>query len=112
MIRRPPRSTLFPYTTLFRSVEARLRTAGVATGIDADSGDQWPPVDLASVVFEAAPGAAKATARSLPASAPRLLSSGPVSQMPPFSPAPAGEVSTPPPPSGSGVCDYRRYQAG
>src|SRR2546430_13544247 len=23
MIRRPPRSTLFPYTTLFRSVEAR-----------------------------------------------------------------------------------------
>src|SRR5256885_6716886 len=25
MIRRPPRSTLFPYTTLFRSVEARLR---------------------------------------------------------------------------------------
>src|SRR2546427_9218522 len=24
MIRRPPRSTLFPYTTLFRSVEARL----------------------------------------------------------------------------------------
>src|SRR5260221_4777064 len=25
MIRRPPRSTLFPYTTLFRSVIARLR---------------------------------------------------------------------------------------
>src|SRR2546422_3018783 len=24
MIRRPPRSTLFPYTTLFRSVESRL----------------------------------------------------------------------------------------
>src|SRR3712207_7488677 len=24
MIRRPPRSTLFPYTTLFRSVEARI----------------------------------------------------------------------------------------
>src|SRR2546430_16312569 len=24
MIRRPPRSTLFPYTTLFRSVEQRL----------------------------------------------------------------------------------------
>src|SRR5688572_32742287 len=28
MIRRPPRSTLFPYTTLFRSVE-RLQDAGV-----------------------------------------------------------------------------------
>src|SRR5256885_3311176 len=25
MIRRPPRSTLFPYTTLFRSLPARLR---------------------------------------------------------------------------------------
>src|SRR3989441_13334286 len=25
MIRRPPRSTLFPYTTLFRSLEARLK---------------------------------------------------------------------------------------
>src|SRR5258708_18499219 len=28
MIRRPPRSTLFPYTTLFRSVQAALRGAG------------------------------------------------------------------------------------
>src|SRR3989441_8581686 len=25
MIRRPPRSTLFPYTTLFRSLQTRLR---------------------------------------------------------------------------------------
>src|SRR2546430_8954995 len=31
MIRRPPRSTLFPYTTLFRSVEQiNLRTIGAA----------------------------------------------------------------------------------
>src|ERR1022692_4887478 len=28
MIRRPPRSTLFPYTTLFRSVPARTRRGG------------------------------------------------------------------------------------
>src|SRR5260370_30021384 len=28
MIRRPPRSTLFPYTTLFRSLRARLRLTG------------------------------------------------------------------------------------
>src|SRR2546427_13262839 len=28
MIRRPPRSTLFPYTTLFRSVSARGRDGG------------------------------------------------------------------------------------
>src|SRR2546426_7484303 len=27
MIRRPPRSTLFPYTTLFRSAWSRLKTA-------------------------------------------------------------------------------------
>src|SRR5260221_8329671 len=29
MIRRPPRSTLFPYTTLFRSVRGEGRIAGV-----------------------------------------------------------------------------------
>src|SRR3712207_8890714 len=28
MIRRPPRSTLFPYTTLFRSARAMLRAIG------------------------------------------------------------------------------------
>src|SRR3712207_7762464 len=28
MIRRPPRSTLFPYTTLFRSRDARMRSPG------------------------------------------------------------------------------------
>src|SRR2546430_11597308 len=30
MIRRPPRSTLFPYTTLFRSVPASIQQAKVA----------------------------------------------------------------------------------
>src|SRR2546427_12598213 len=30
MIRRPPRSTLFPYTTLFRSVPGRDRRLGLA----------------------------------------------------------------------------------
>src|SRR2546422_8305814 len=28
MIRRPPRSTLFPYTTLFRSISAAVRWSG------------------------------------------------------------------------------------
>src|SRR5258708_22011497 len=32
MIRRPPRSTLFPYTTLFRSLHAALRAGPVAAG--------------------------------------------------------------------------------
>src|SRR2546422_8633932 len=31
MIRRPPRSTLFPYTTLFRSVVLLLQTGSAAT---------------------------------------------------------------------------------
>src|SRR2546422_2009384 len=32
MIRRPPRSTLFPYTTLFRSAETPNLTIGILTG--------------------------------------------------------------------------------
>src|SRR2546429_3595221 len=31
MIRRPPRSTLFPYTTLFRSIENQLGSISVPT---------------------------------------------------------------------------------
>src|SRR5260370_10109861 len=34
MIRRPPRSTLFPYTTLFRSV----RSGAIVTGADLSAG--------------------------------------------------------------------------
>src|SRR5256885_10661295 len=33
MIRRPPRSTLFPYTTLFRSARSRLGAAAVERGL-------------------------------------------------------------------------------
>src|SRR5436309_4479915 len=36
MIRRPPRSTLFPYTTLFRSARRAARRRGVHAG-------GWPP---------------------------------------------------------------------
>src|SRR2546429_7159736 len=39
MIRRPPRSTLFPYTTLFRSLDQRLgqvQAAALAAGEVAD----------------------------------------------------------------------------
>src|SRR5258708_14197243 len=35
MIRRPPRSTLFPYTTLFRSHQPNLAIATVLVGIAA-----------------------------------------------------------------------------
>src|SRR3712207_8032838 len=51
MIRRPPRSTLFPYTTLFRSPRvardrtgARVRVGGSAQGrLRSVEGDAWPP---------------------------------------------------------------------
>src|SRR5260221_7934288 len=34
MIRRPPRSTLFPYTTLFRSSQRSMSAPGLANKID------------------------------------------------------------------------------
>src|SRR3712207_8258798 len=40
MIRRPPRSTLFPYTTLFRSHRRNARWAFAATHIDGGA-DGW-----------------------------------------------------------------------
>src|SRR3712207_5790921 len=44
MIRRPPRSTLFPYTTLFRSLvaEARRLLPGVGVQIPPNLADWWP----------------------------------------------------------------------
>src|SRR5260370_31651746 len=42
MIRRPPRSTLFPYTTLFRSKIAYADIAALAfTGRDTAAGKSW-----------------------------------------------------------------------
>src|SRR2546430_10610040 len=44
MIRRPPRSTLFPYTTLFRSEHARLRArrGGHAPALGREGGHRAP----------------------------------------------------------------------
>src|SRR2546429_2056537 len=42
MIRRPPRSTLFPYTTLFRSTVANIGEKFL---------DGWPSPDLVAVLF-------------------------------------------------------------
>src|SRR3712207_7156881 len=50
MIRRPPRSTLFPYTTLFRSGRARAADGGRGAGVrgagrggdPADAGEPRP----------------------------------------------------------------------
>src|SRR3989442_9869745 len=42
MIRRPPRSTLFPYTTLFRSVERRQDAQPGGGGRGAAAGEHDP----------------------------------------------------------------------
>src|SRR2546426_1050230 len=49
MIRRPPRSTLFPYTTLFRSVPRRPRQAfPPARKARFDQGSEAPAHEVAS----------------------------------------------------------------
>src|SRR5262249_61474842 len=95
-----------------QTVQARLYTAGVATGIDADSGDQWPPIDLASVVFEAAP--ARAVAKLQPISEPltRLPFSEQATPDAQPSRAAGGPASPPVPPAAPGTCDLRQYQTG
>src|SRR5256885_16098249 len=56
MIRRPPRSTLFPYTTLFRSVKDDTLAAGVAeVSVDRASGkvkvhNVWCAIDAGIAV--------------------------------------------------------------
>src|SRR2546427_9549157 len=53
MIRRPPRSTLFPYTTLFRSYAQVPAFAFAAGGaVDADGLATWEPVGGAVRVGE------------------------------------------------------------
>src|SRR2546430_8488897 len=49
MIRRPPRSTLFPYTTLFRSGRDHRRASVARARRAAVAGDRRVPVVLAGV---------------------------------------------------------------
>src|SRR3712207_8910716 len=50
MIRRPPRSTLFPYTTLFRSPDQADAPVGACGELERESVQaQGPPVAKASV---------------------------------------------------------------
>src|SRR2546427_2276252 len=54
MIRRPPRSTLFPYTTLFRSID---REDGQVLRLDHVRGEQaGPPNDVAELPHVSRPG--------------------------------------------------------
>src|SRR3989475_7879662 len=64
MIRRPPRSTLFPYTTLFRSVQVVEELAlRVEDGVDGDVDDG---VDEVIAVFEVVVELAAAGAGAYP----------------------------------------------
>src|SRR3712207_7798213 len=47
MIRRPPRSTLFPYTTLFRSFEVEARPVRVRTADEVAGGGVQDALGLA-----------------------------------------------------------------
>src|SRR2546430_8663138 len=48
MIRRPPRSTLFPYTTLFRSVSDALWRSLLGPGVSCQGMPELRPCDDAS----------------------------------------------------------------
>src|SRR2546426_8314494 len=56
MIRRPPRSTLFPYTTLFRSAHAIkiMTSGGVMSLADPIRIPQYSPEEIRAVTDEAA----------------------------------------------------------
>src|SRR3712207_8066675 len=57
MIRRPPRSTLFPYTTLFRSAQVQLRAHGAGVPCEVRSGaDGGLVLALADAQRGVAPG--------------------------------------------------------
>src|SRR2546430_10491163 len=52
MIRRPPRSTLFPYTTLFRSGWAEIDTGAHSTAIQTATDDPNPDLVALGGVME------------------------------------------------------------
>src|SRR3712207_8282610 len=63
MIRRPPRSTLFPYTTLFRSVQAQRQSGYSAVEVAVTRGDLSPEQfrGLAQIMREYSGGYARTT---------------------------------------------------
>src|SRR3712207_7676992 len=64
MIRRPPRSTLFPYTTLFRSHELEavlMRIGPVAADLPVELGPEAEDLELQPRVRRDVPGDRKST---------------------------------------------------
>src|SRR3989441_9515603 len=61
MIRRPPRSTLFPYTTLFRSVALRL-PAIRRFGVQLDAASLWVEATEVALDADVVPGSLRGRA--------------------------------------------------
>src|SRR2546427_7636380 len=79
MIRRPPRSTLFPYTTLFRSPHLRASRGRIVNMADEAAFEPWPQyvphcVSKAGVVM-LTKGLARALAPEIDRKSTRLNSS-------------------------------------
>src|SRR3989441_5552551 len=70
MIRRPPRSTLFPYTTLFRSQERREPAVAVARGV-LEQGVRR--LGLVAHDVPQGPAAARPRRREVPGALPRVV---------------------------------------
>src|SRR5256885_12432686 len=70
MIRRPPRSTLFPYTTLFRSGSFDALQAGFDVLRVAGEQAQEAPLDLGDEISHDEPAAAAASDASAAAGSP------------------------------------------
>src|SRR3712207_9258341 len=57
MIRRPPRSTLFPYTTLFRSTQKKANLTGAVANVDVSKAvGNRPITDVGKALQGITPG--------------------------------------------------------
>src|SRR5438477_707555 len=65
MIRRPPRSTLFPYTTLFRSMQVNLLREMLPDGARVGTVDKFQGQEAAVVLISMASSSAESAPRGL-----------------------------------------------
>src|SRR5256886_4831143 len=91
MIRRPPRSTLFPYTTLFRSVTLDYAaTMGCRACGSSGGGCQFLGTAATSQVVAEALGLALPHSALAPSGEPAWLELGPPPALAPLPPPPPG----------------------
>src|SRR5256885_2487954 len=75
MIRQPPRSTLFPYTTLFRSYAVAAANGAAATWCELDEGYRLAPAHAGAYILPALLAEAEATGADTDRKSTRLNSS-------------------------------------